>query len=79
MFCLRGLHLISLICVLLSHKAEVSTRFYFTPPSVDLNVINDTKCNKVLTVTTFVLNVITFCPKYNKLLRVAVRENRAKC
>ena len=28
-----------------------------------LNVINDPKCNKVL-------NVITFCPKYNNLFRV---------
>ena len=34
-FCLRGLHLIALICVLVSHKAAVSARFllWFTPPS----------------------------------------------
>ena len=31
-----------------------------------LNVINDPKCNKVL-------NVITFCPKCNKLLSCKLR------
>ena len=40
-----------------------------------LNVINDPKCNKVLNVITFVLNVIvlnviTICPKFNKLSKL---------
>ena len=37
-----------------------------------LNVINDPKCNKVLNVITFVLNVITICPKCNKLSKLPI-------
>ena len=35
MFCLRGLHLIAMVCVLVSHKAAFSACFClrFTPPS----------------------------------------------
>ena len=42
-----------------------------------LNVINDLKCNKILNVITFVLNVIvlnviTICPQCNKLSKLPI-------
>ena len=53
-------HLATLVCYVSRSKVNRTERSCLTGVE-GLNVINDPKCNKVL-------NVITFCPKCNKLL-----------